>query len=31
LPDYASTLSLARYDDPDLMAELKSIANKGIL
>lgn len=31
LPDYATQLSLDRYDDKKLMAELESVANKGIL
>jgi len=31
LPDYATELSPARYDDKKLMAELESVANKGIL
>ena len=31
LPDYASQLSLARYDDDDLMAEIMNSPSKGIL
>jgi glycine/D-amino acid oxidase-like deaminating enzyme len=31
LPDYATQLGLARYEDKKLMAELESVANKGIL
>jgi glycine/D-amino acid oxidase-like deaminating enzyme len=31
LPAYALPLSLARYDDPELMAEIGTAANKGIL
>jgi glycine/D-amino acid oxidase-like deaminating enzyme len=31
LPDYATQLSPARYGDKKLMAELESVANKGIL
>ena len=31
LPDYAKQLSLARYDDGDLMAEIMNSPSKGIL
>ena len=31
LPDYARLLSLARYDDQGLLADLRNAANKGIL
>jgi glycine/D-amino acid oxidase-like deaminating enzyme len=31
LPDYAQDLSLARYDNPELMAEITGSANRGIL
>jgi len=31
LPDYARQLSLARYDDQELLAEIRTATNKGIL